>query len=159
MIRTTMICAALLCAVLQGCASVHWLENLQPGVATLDAVRARQKPDAEWLNANGTLTLEYDKRSTAQNLMLDFDAKGSLLAVRPVLSRETMAQLRTAMTRQEVQRVLGKPWYVSQHHITGGEVWEWPLGAQLDFGQDMIMVQFHPSTDGVVKFGTSVRYR
>ena len=55
-----------------------------------------EKPAAEWKNADVTLTLEYDARpDSEQNLMFDFDAKGQLTAIRPVITLENMALLRT----------------------------------------------------------------
>lgn len=151
----------LMCVGLAACANLRGVEYLKPGTVTIDQVRAKEKPAAEWKNADGTLTLEYDaRRDSEQNVMMDFDAKGTLVAVREVITLENMALLRLAMTRAEVKRILGSPRYVSKDGMTGGEIWEWPLEAGTDeLARNQIVVQLHPTADGVVRIAKSVRFR
>ena len=146
--------------VLAACASLQGVEYFKPGTVNIEQVRAREKPSAEWKNADGTLTLEYDARpDTDQNLMLDFDDKGRLSAIREVITLENFALLRLAMTKMEVRRILGNPRHVSKDGVTGGEFWEWPLEARdSSQPQNQITLLFHPVADGVVRISRSVRY-
>ena len=145
---------------LLACSSVQRVESFTPGKVTIEQVRAREKPAAEWRNPDGTLTLEYDARLyTEQNLMFDFDDKGVLSAIREVLTEDSMELLRMAMTRSEVKRILGNPRVVSKDGLTGGEIWEWPLGLGSDgMAQRQILVLFHPVADGVVRIEKSIRF-
>lgn len=149
------------CSVLVACASLQGVEDFTPGTASIEQVRAREKPAAEWKNTDGTLTLEYDNRpNTEQNVMLDFDAKGQLAAVREVISLENMARLRLAMTKTEVKRILGNPRYVWTSPVTGGEVWEWPLDrTQDEMAMAQICVYFHATADGVIRFDECNRFK
>jgi hypothetical protein len=155
-----MVCA-LAGVSLAACVSLMGVESLKPGTISIEQVRAKEKPAAEWKNTDGTLSLEYDARpDNAQNVMLDFDAKGMLTAVREVITLENMALLRTGMTRMEVKRILGNPRYVAKDGVTGGDIWEWPLEQGSDgFAIAVISVQLHPVADGVVRIEKTVRFR
>jgi hypothetical protein len=143
---------------LAACANFMAVESFKPGELSLDQVRAKAKPDAEWKNADGGVSLAYDNRpNSEQNLMLDFDAKGKLVAVRELITRENIALLRPAMTRTEVRRLLGAARYTYRHHATGGDVWEWPTRVRTGTSQEMVLVQFHPTADGVVRIATEMR--
>ena len=156
---TGWIALAACCGVLLGCASLRGVEGFKPGAATIDQVRAREKPAAEWTNADGTQTLEYDARpDSGQNLMLDFDAKGRLAAVRPVLTLENMALLKIGMRRAEVKRILGNPRTVWRDGVSGGEFWEWPLEPANELGRNTIQVLIHPTADGVMRIQKIIRF-
>lgn len=148
------------CVVVTACASLKSVESFTPGTVSIEQVRAKEKPAAEWKNVDGTLTLEYDARpDTEQNVMLDFDAKGKLAAVREVITLENMALIRPAMTKMELKRILGNPRHVSKDGVTGGEIWEWPLEpADSSLPQKQITVLLHPTADGVMRVTLSVRY-
>lgn len=147
------------CAGLAACASVPDVTSFKPGTVSVEQVRAREKPVAEWRNADGSQTLEYDGRTYRdQNVMLDFDAQGKLVAVREVISLENMELVRRAMTRAEVKRILGNPRYVSKDGLTGGDAWEWPL-ENWDGGPTQVVIQvlFHPAVDGVMRVSKAER--
>lgn len=148
------------CFVLAACASMLDVTSFKPGTVSIEQVRAREKPAAEWKNADGTLTLEYDALpDTEQNVMLDFDAKGKLAAVREVITLENMAQLRPAMTKMELKRILGNPRHVSKDGVTGGEIWEWPLEkGDGSLPQSVIQVLLHSTADGVMRITKTVRH-
>lgn len=149
-------------ALLAGCAG-HGLERMEPGSVTIDQVRAKEKPAAEWKNADGTVTLEYDDRPyTSQNLMMDFDANGRLVAAREVITMENLARLKRGMRREDFKRILGNPRYTWVDG-DGGDVWEWPLDSPLGDGDGsakwVIEVHFHPTVDGAVSVGRGSRAR
>jgi len=149
-------------ALLAGCAG-HGFERMEPGSVTIDQVRAKEKPAAEWKNADGTLTLEYDDRPyTGQNIMMDFDAGGRLLASREVLMPESLDKLKRGMRREDFKRILGNPRFTWRDG-NGGEVWEWPLDTAMSNGDGsakaVIEVHFHPTADGAVSVGRGTRFR
>jgi hypothetical protein len=153
----------LFCAVLLGGCAGHGFERMEPGSISIDQVRAKEKPAAEWKNADGTLTLEYDDRPyTGQNLMMDFDESGRLLASRPVITPENLARLKRGMRREDFKRILGNPRYTWRDG-NGGEVWEWPLDPPLGNGDGsakwVIEVHFHPTVDGAVSVERGSRAR
>lgn len=150
---------SLLCGLLAACSNFQ-MERMQPGSISIDQMRAREKPTAEWKNADGTLTLEYSTRAvSARNLMLDFDAKGMLREVRSVATLQNMALLKPAMTRAEVQRIIGSPDRVMKDRNSGGDIWEVPLeSAESDVAQNLILVYWHPTVDGAVKILKGTRF-
>lgn len=153
----------LFCAALLGACAGHGFERMEPGSVTIDQVRAKEKPAAEWKNADGTVTLEYDDRPyTSQNLMMDFDANGKLLASREVITKENLERLKRGMRREDFKRILGNPRYTWVDG-NGGDVWEWPLDSPLGSGDEsakwVIEVHFHPKVDGAVSVTRGTRSR
>lgn len=145
--------------LLVGCASYD-LERMAPGSVTLDQVKAKEKPNRVWKNADGTVTLEYDDRPlSGQNLMMDFDAQGHLQATREVLTRVNLERLKRGMHREEILRILGNPRYTWVDG-RGGEVWEWPLDGRPENGiaAYVIEVHFHPKVDGVTEIRRGTRF-
>lgn len=149
-------------ALLAGCAG-HGFERMEPGSVTIDQVRAKEKPAAEWKNPDGTLTLEYDNRPyTGQNLMMDFDAGGRLVESREVITKENLERLKRGMRREDFKRILGNPRYTWVDG-NGGDVWEWPLDSPGGVGDNsakwVIEVHFHPKVDGAVSVERGTRSR
>ncbi|NSL55641.1 outer membrane protein assembly factor BamE domain-containing protein [Uliginosibacterium aquaticum] len=149
--------AALL--LLSACASAN-LEGIKPGSITLEQMRAREKPTAEWPNQDGTVTLEYaDRPGTQQNVMMDFNSKGLLTDSYIVITQENLVRIRIGMTRQEVKRILGTPNKIWRNQPSVGEVWEWPLDSKNQGDpQSVILVIFHPSVDAVTRVARDNRF-
>lgn len=147
--------ALLLCA----CATSN-LGTLKPGAVTLDGMRQTEKPTAEWKNADGTVTLEYSNRPpNAQNVMLDFDAKGGLRESRIVNTAEAIDLLKTGMTRAEVQRIVGSPDRIVKDPQSGGDIWEIPTEFAVQGSpQRLILVYWHPRVDGATKIFADQRF-
>jgi hypothetical protein len=156
------ILAALTSMVLGGCAT-RQLELMEPGSISIDKARAKEKPAAEWINTDGTLTLEYDDRNySSQNLMMDFDKNGLLVATREVLTEENMGKLHTGMRREEIKRILGNPRFISHDGVIGGDVWSWPLdyAPQGDGSAKFVIeVHFHATVDGAVLIRRGTYFR
>lgn len=156
--RMLVIASALL---LGACAGSMNLHRLKPGSVTLEQMRAKQKPTAEWKNENGTMTLEYSRQlPNDYNVMLDFDRKGVLENSRIVSTEENVALLKLAMTRAEVERIIGSPRVIYQDHVTGGDIWEIPLEFPIDDApQRVVSIYWHPKVDGVVRIEMGNSYR
>lgn len=151
---------SLLCGLLAACATSN-LDRLQPGSIGIDEMRSKEKPTAEWKNADGSTTLEYSVRPSSQrNVMLDFDAKGVLREARFVATRENMALLKTGMSRAEVQRIIGSPVRVLKDSQSGGDLWEVALEAPAgaDSPQAVILVYWHPRVDGAIRIVEGNRF-
>jgi hypothetical protein len=152
------LCLGVLCAALAACATSN-LELLQPGSVTIEQMRMKEKPTAEWKNADGSITLEYSNRPvSAKNVMLDFDGKGALREANSVVTLENMARLKIAMSRAEVQRIVGSPSRVLKDSYTGGDLWQLPLEVNVGVAQPVIQIYWHPRVDAVVKISEGVRF-
>ncbi|KAF7598447.1 MAG: hypothetical protein CGU28_11665 [Candidatus Dactylopiibacterium carminicum] len=137
--------------MLAGCGGFS-MEQLVPGKTDLASVRQIQEPTAEWINTDGSRTLEYAWfRGYAQTWMLDFDSRGVLLGSRTVVNEKSAAQVRVAMTREEVRRILGKPKRTEDPVAELGEAWVYPL-TQVHMADEVapvIYIEFHPQVDAV----------
>lgn len=155
------ILAIALSLLLAACGASMNLHRLAPGSVTLDQMRAKQKPTAEWKNADGTVTLEYSKQPvTAYNVMLDFDAKGLLKQSRVVSVDENIVLIKTGMSRAEVQRLVGSPASIYKDPATGGDVWEIPTDFPTDgYPQRAIIINWHPQVDAATRIEMGNRYQ
>lgn len=146
------ILAVALSALLTACAATN-LMLLKPGSVSIDGMRAKEPPTAEWKNPDGTLTLEYSRRAGSDNnIMLDFDAKGMLKETRLVNVESNFPLLKTGMTRADVQRIVGSPRRIHKEPLSGGEIWEIPTETGVNgFPVRVIHIYWHPRVDGAVK--------
>ncbi len=147
--RNKIMCCGLV--LLAACGGLR-LERLEPGKVEQAAVRERWTPTAEWENPDGSRTLEFAwYRGQQQTWMLDFDAQGVLRESRQVLRPESVALVRTAMTRAEVRRILGPAASSSRIGADQPETWLYPLDSAGAAGEvvQTIFVEFHPRVDAV----------
>lgn len=113
-------------AVLPGCDAVY-LDEFKPGVSTAAEVRQRMGPPAaEYANADGSVTWEYNRQPNGVHThMLTFGADRVLLRIEQVLTDENYALLTNGMTKEQVQRILGKPGSTTTFPMKREEVWDW----------------------------------
>jgi len=111
-------------AVLAGCAT----PGPMPTGSTLDGARhGLRAPTGEYPLANGGTRLEFARGAFGKETwMLDFDAKGALVASQQVLTEATFATIRPGMSADDVRTRLGRPAQVFgagwQDHI---QVWNY----------------------------------
>lgn len=115
-------------AVLPGCDAVY-LGEFKPGVSTAAEVRQRMgAPAAEYANADGSVTWEYNRQPQGVHThMLTFGADQVLLRIEQVLSDDNYAQLANGMSKEQVQRILGKPGSTMTFPGRREEVWDWKV--------------------------------
>jgi hypothetical protein len=117
---------SLAAAVLPGCDAVY-LDEFKPGVSTAAEVRQRMGPPAaEYANADGSVTWEYNRQPNGVHThMLTFGADKVLLRIEQVLTDDNYALLTNGMTKEQVQRILGKPGSTTTFPMKREEVWDW----------------------------------
>jgi len=113
-------------AVLPGCDAIY-LDEFKPGISTATEVQQRMGPPAaEYANADGSVTWEYNRQPEGVHThMLTFGSDHILLRVEQVLTDENYARLVNGMTKEQVQRILGKPGGTTTFSMKREEVWDW----------------------------------
>jgi len=143
--------SALAATVLPACDGMN-LQELRPGVATTTDVAARLgKPQAEFRNADGSFTWEYNRQPNGVEChMLSFDAQGVLVKMEQVLTEANFARVQVGMSQDEIRRLLGKPGTVTPFPGKGEEVWDWRVAGTLPTEEAHFHVHFD-SASGQVK--------
>lgn len=138
-------------AILPGCDAIY-LNEMKPGVTTLAEARERMgQPSAEYANADGSVTLEYNRQPAGtQTHMLTFGADKVLLRIEQVLANEYYAKIENGMDGDQVQRILGKPGSKVVYKLKGEEVWDWRIEGPVALEEWHLYVQFDVSTGKVV---------
>lgn len=113
-------------SVLPGCDAI-FLDEFKPGITTRAEVHQRMGPPAaEYANADGSVTWEYNRQPQGVHThMLTFGSNQILLRIEQVLSDENYAKLANGMSREQVQRILGKPGKINTFTMKREEVWDW----------------------------------
>ena len=127
--------SGLLAALLPACDGIN-LEKLKPGITTMQQVRdIMGVPNAEWLDADGTLTWEYPRTPQGVvNYMIDFGPDKLLREVRQVLTEENFARVKPGMGKEDIRRLLGQPAHEVYFSLSKEHVWDWKtrVGAGMD---------------------------
>jgi hypothetical protein len=136
---------AMLAAVLCGCASL--VPAAAPLGTPIGQVRqAFTAPTGEYALPGGGTRLEFAQGSFGkQTWMMDFDAKGSLVAKEQVLDESHFARITPGMAACDVRMQLGRPAHVfgvPRQHL---QVWNYRF-----FGGDCIWFQISVSDAGRV---------
>lgn len=143
----TVICAAFLPACIQGN-----LQAIKPGISTSAEVRSRLgPPTTEYPNEDGSVTWEYNHQpgGTACH-MITFGADQVVLKVEQVLTEANLARVQEGMTKDQVQRLLGRPGAITTFERLGEEVWDWRVAGTLPIEEAHFHVHFDAAT-GLVK--------
>lgn len=117
---------SLAAAVLPGCDAVY-LDEFKAGISTAAEVRQRMgEPAAEYANADGSITWEYNRQPQGVHThMLTFGTDQVLLRIEQVLNDANYARLANGMSKEQVQRLLGKPGSSTTLPMKREEVWDW----------------------------------
>ncbi|MBI2308370.1 MAG: outer membrane protein assembly factor BamE [Rhodocyclales bacterium] len=117
---------SLAAALLSGCDAIY-PDQFKPGISTATEVERRLGPPAaEYANADGSVTWEYNRQPQgAHTHMLTFGADRVLLRIEQVLTDENYARLANGMSKEQVQRILGKPGSTTTFPMKREEVWDW----------------------------------
>jgi len=149
---------ALLCAILTtlglpGCDHVA-LKALQPGVSTAREVRERMgPPNQEWPNEDGSVTWEYSRQPQGvECFMATIGPDQILRSIEQVLTEANFARIEQGMTREDVQRRLGRPARTEFFQLKQEHVWSWLIDQRMPGQRVYFTVSFN--ADGrVVRSG------
>jgi outer membrane protein assembly factor BamE (lipoprotein component of BamABCDE complex) len=113
-------------SVLPGCDAV-FLDQFKPGISTSAEVQKRMgTPASEYTNADGSITWEYNRQPQGVHThMLTFGPDKVLQRIEQVLTDENYAKLVLGMSKEQVQRILGKPGSTVTFPMKKEEVWDW----------------------------------
>lgn len=152
---------ALLSAVLAlaGCDHVA-LGRLEPGRSTVEDVRRELgEPSFTWQEGDGGQTLEYaGVPDISKNQMIAIDRNGVLLEVRQVVTDENFRRVDRGMNKDQVRRLLGKPYSVEYFVRKQQEVWDWKAQVTSGGEQDW-RFNVHFGADGAVEEVSLLRSR
>jgi hypothetical protein len=106
-------------------------------------------------NPDGSELWQYPRTPFGvQRFLIDIDASGTVRSVDQVLAREYTLRVKTAMSREDVRRILGTPYQIVTFPRRNEEVWTWPYQ---EAAADMLFhVYFDPATGFVTKTQTFV---
>ncbi|MDR1424620.1 MAG: outer membrane protein assembly factor BamE [Azoarcus sp.] len=91
-------------------------------------IEEQGEPTARWQNEDGTRTLEYATQPDGTTcLMAQIDGEGRLLRRWDALGRESLAQIKPGMTKDEVARRLGAHRSEKTLADKKQEVWDWNI--------------------------------
>ena len=125
-----------LTAALGGCAALA-PGRLPVGTPIAQVRQSWVSPTGEYALPDGGTRLEFSQGSFGkETYMLDFDAKGSLLASRQVLSEASFAAIVPGMSSQQVRMQLGRPAHVFNVGWQNLQVWNYRF-----FGGDCVWFQ------------------
>lgn len=118
--------AAMACLIaLAACATDG--RDLQPGVATAEAVRAQMgEPHAIVPEADGGQTWQYPRGPLGrQTFMVRLGADGRLVGIEQVLGDSGFGRIEVGQSRDEVHRLLGPPCCVIPFPRRGETAWDY----------------------------------
>jgi SmpA / OmlA family len=113
-------------SVLPGCDAI-FLDEFKPGITTAAEVQQRMgEPATEYTNADGSITWEFNRQPQGVHThMLTFGSNRILQRIEQVLTDENYARLVLGMSKEQVQRILGKPGSTVTFPMKKEEVWDW----------------------------------
>jgi hypothetical protein len=124
-LRATVAFAAFAALLVAGCANLTGA-GLVPGSAS-DAVQATMGPPQRvWADPNGGQSWEYARGPEGrETYMVRIGPDGRLQQIDQVLSEEYFARVTPGMSKDDVARLLGRPFGIVDFPRLGEEVWSW----------------------------------
>lgn len=103
------------------------LDRLTKGMSSESDVRVVMgQPDTVWEGEDGTRTLEYPKGPMGvRTWMFVIDQNGKLKDYMQVLTDENFANVKPGMSKDQIRRMLGRPYTTVQFKLKNEEVWDW----------------------------------
>src|SRR5438552_17346570 len=110
-------------------ASLAACANLAAVTSGMPAQQVQAKlgaPETVRKNADGSEVWEYPGGPLGkQTYMVTLGSDRAVREVRQVLNEEYISKLRVGMSRDEVQRLVGRPGYVGVSGLADEEMWSW----------------------------------
>lgn len=143
--------AALGAALLPACDPIA-LKGLKPGVSTAADVRTRLgAPSAEYRNADGSLTWEYNRQPNGIEChMITLGPDQAVTRIEQVLNEASFARVQAGMGKDEIRRLLGQPGQINVYSRLAEEVWDWRVAGTIPAEEAHFHVHFDAGS-GLVK--------
>src|SRR5438477_8539005 len=110
-------------ALAAGCAG---FSAINPGASARQVETLVGPPASVWKNADGSEVWEYPRGPLGvETYMVTLGSDRTVREVRQVLSEEYISKLQVGMSREEVRRLVGRPWYIGFSDRTDEEIWSW----------------------------------
>jgi hypothetical protein len=118
-VRSGAIAAALALAPLAACTTHPFApDEVTPGEARADVLRAMGPPTATYTMPDGHPRLEYNRMPFGRKTyMIDFDGSGRVTRWEQVLDENHFRDIVPGMQRADVLRLIGPPTYTGQYRL------------------------------------------
>ncbi len=114
-----------------GCASGAYTPGtLQAGATVAESQARLGEPTGRHALADGQQRLEFARGPYGRHTyMLDFDAQGRLISWEQVLNEKSFQRIRPGLSRDDVERLLGRPSEVQSLSFQKRELWSYRYDA------------------------------